>query len=109
MTSSQQFLDPERVRRLFDLASNVQGWNGGQYGADPYPVWAALREQAPVHPGTVHALSGVEGVLISTDCRIRITRTFRPSRGLRVTPPIAIQRRLPRRVKRSTWRMGPQA
>ncbi len=63
MTSSQQLLDPERVRRLFDLASNVQGWNGGQYVADPYPVWGALREQAPVHPGTVHALSGVEGDL----------------------------------------------
>jgi cytochrome P450 len=60
MTGSEQLLDPERVRRLFDLASNVQGWSGGQYRADPYPIWAALREKAAVHPGTVHALSGVE-------------------------------------------------
>jgi cytochrome P450 len=63
MTGTEQLLDLDRVRRLFDLASNVQGWNGGQYRADPYPVWAALREQAAVHPGTVHALSGVEDEL----------------------------------------------
>jgi cytochrome P450 len=52
------------VRRLFDLAGNVQGWNGGHYTADPYPIWHGLREQAPVHEGTVHALSGVEEDLI---------------------------------------------
>ncbi len=60
MTGTQQLLDPERVRRLFDLANNVQNWNGGTYRDDPYPVWAALREKAPVQPGTVHTLSGVE-------------------------------------------------
>ena len=60
MTGSQQLLDPDRVRRLFNLANNVQGWNGGHYRADPYPIWSALRVQAAVHPGTVHALSGVE-------------------------------------------------
>ena len=60
MTGSQQLLDPDRVRRLFDLSSNVQGWNGGHYRDDPNPIWSALREKAPVHPGTVHELSGVE-------------------------------------------------
>ncbi|HEY1827467.1 MAG TPA: cytochrome P450 [Acidimicrobiales bacterium] len=55
-----QLLDPERVRRLFDLAGNVQGWNGGHYDADPYLAWNALRDEAPVHAGTVHGLSGVD-------------------------------------------------
>jgi cytochrome P450 len=60
MTGTQQLLDLERVRRLFDLAGNVQGWNGGHFRADPYPIWHGLREEAAVHEGTVHALSGVE-------------------------------------------------
>jgi cytochrome P450 len=59
MTGTEQLLDPERVRRLFDLAGNVQSWNGGHYNDDPYPVWQSLRERAPVHQGTVHALSGI--------------------------------------------------
>ncbi len=59
MNGAQQLLDPDRVRRLFDLAGNVQAWNGGNYGDDPYPVWHGLRQQSAVHPGTVHALSGV--------------------------------------------------
>jgi cytochrome P450 len=60
MTGTEQLLDPERVRRLFDLAGNVQAWNGGHYNDDPYPVWQRLRERAPVQEGTVHALSGIE-------------------------------------------------
>lgn len=64
MTGTEQLLDPERVRRLFDLAGSVQGWNGGHYDADPYPVWHQLREQGPVLEGTVHSLSGVEDDLI---------------------------------------------
>jgi len=64
MTEAQQLLDPERVRRLFDLAGNFQGWNGGHYRADPYPIWHDLREQAAVHEGTVHALSGINEELI---------------------------------------------
>ena len=60
MTDTSELLDPDRVRRLFDLAGNVQGWNGGTYRDDPYPVWHRLREQAAVHEGTVHALSGIE-------------------------------------------------
>jgi cytochrome P450 len=59
VTGTEQLLDPERVRRLFDLAGSVQAWNGGHYNDDPYPVWQRLREHAPVQEGTVHALSGI--------------------------------------------------
>jgi len=64
MTGTQQLLDPERVRRLFDLAGNAAEWNGGLYRDDPYPVWHALRERGPVLAGTVHALSGVPQDLV---------------------------------------------
>jgi len=64
MTGTKQLLDLERVRRLFDLAGNVQSWNGGRFHADPYPVWHGLRERAAVHEGTVHALSGVDDDLM---------------------------------------------
>jgi cytochrome P450 len=64
MTGTEQVLDPERVRRLFDLAGNVAQWNGGHYHADPYPVWRELRERAPVQAGTVHGLSGVKEDLL---------------------------------------------
>ncbi len=60
MTGTAELLDPDRVRQLFDLANHVQGWNGGNFTEDPYPIWHRLREQAPVHEGTVHALSGVD-------------------------------------------------
>lgn len=64
MTGTKQVLDLDRVRRIFDLAGNVQGWNGGHYRADPYPIWRGLRERAVIHHGTVHALSGVDDDLI---------------------------------------------
>ncbi len=64
MTETQQLLDTERVRKLFDLAGNVQAWNGGHYIADPYPVWREIRERGGVHAGTVHELSGVEDDLL---------------------------------------------
>jgi cytochrome P450 len=58
MSGSRQLLDLDRVRQLFDLTSNVHAGSGGHYRDDPYPIWRALREQAAVHPGTVHELSG---------------------------------------------------
>jgi cytochrome P450 len=64
MTGTAELLDPDRVRQLFDLANHVQGWNGGNFTEDPYPIWHRLREQAPVHEGTVHALSGVDDDLM---------------------------------------------
>jgi cytochrome P450 len=51
-------LDRDRIRELFDLRSSFNAFMGGQFNDDPYPVWARLREQAAVHEGTVHALSG---------------------------------------------------
>jgi cytochrome P450 len=32
---------------------------GGGFEDDPYPIWHRLREAGPVHPGTVHELTGV--------------------------------------------------
>ena len=52
-------LDRERVRQLFDLRSAYIAEIGGGYLHDPYPAWHRLREEAPVHPGTVHELTGV--------------------------------------------------
>ena len=60
MTGTQDVLDLDRVRKLFDLASSTNAHNGGNYREDPYPVWQALREEATVHEGTVHELSGVQ-------------------------------------------------
>jgi cytochrome P450 len=43
---------------MFDLRGSYVAGAGGGYATDPYPIWRALREQAAVHPGTVHELSG---------------------------------------------------
>jgi cytochrome P450 len=64
MSGTQQLLDLDRVRELFDLAGNVHAYNGGHYREDPYPIWRDLRERAAVHQGTVHALSGVDADLL---------------------------------------------
>jgi cytochrome P450 len=54
-------LDRDRIRALFDLRSAFNSRNGGDYTEDPYPVWARLRESAPVHEGTMHKLMGYQG------------------------------------------------
>ncbi len=56
-----QTLDREELRRLFDLRSSYNAHSGGGYTDDPYPVWAELRAQAPVHEGIVHTLTGFPG------------------------------------------------
>jgi cytochrome P450 len=61
MTDGTQVLDAERVRALFDLRANFNALFGGNYEDDPYPIWSELREQAPVHPGVVHELTGFDG------------------------------------------------
>ncbi|HEY6471727.1 MAG TPA: cytochrome P450 [Acidimicrobiales bacterium] len=53
-------LDVERMRELFDLQGGFFELNGGWFEDDPYPIWRDLRERGPVHPGTVHDLSGLE-------------------------------------------------
>ncbi|MCK9877723.1 cytochrome P450 [Frankia sp. Ag45/Mut15] len=54
-------LDRERIKALFDLRSAANVWTGGDFEADPYPIWAKLREDAPVHEGTLHKLTGYPG------------------------------------------------
>jgi cytochrome P450 len=56
-------LDRERIKELFDLRSSVVSFTGGDLSADPYPRWHTLRESGPVHAGTVHKLSGIDGDL----------------------------------------------
>lgn len=52
-------LDLQRVRELFDLRGSYLARTGGRYEDDPYPIWHRLREQGPVHSGTVHELTGI--------------------------------------------------
>ena len=52
-------LDLDRVRKLFDLRGSFLAQTGGGFEDDPYPTWHRLREQGPVHQGTVHELTGV--------------------------------------------------
>src|SRR4029077_12414665 len=54
-------LDRDRVRELFDLSGAFLPILGGGYRDDPYPIWQRLREEADVHPGIVHELTGFEG------------------------------------------------
>jgi len=56
-------LDRDRVRELFDLRGAYVAELGGAYDEDPYPTWHRLRDEAPVHPGVVHELTGVSGEL----------------------------------------------
>ncbi|MFB4298629.1 cytochrome P450 [Actinomadura sp. NTSP31] len=60
MTESE-VLDRERIRTLFDLRSSYNARAGGDFTADPYPVWRKLRESGSVHDGTVHELTGYPG------------------------------------------------
>jgi cytochrome P450 len=60
-SSIAEVLDREELRRLFDLRSSYNARSGGGYDDDPYPKWAALREQAPLHEGVVHDLTGYPG------------------------------------------------
>ncbi len=53
--------DRGRIRELFDLRNNAGLHSGGDYTADPYPVWDELRASGPVHAGTVHSLTGYAG------------------------------------------------
>ena len=52
-------LDRERIRQLFDLRRRGEQGDGARvYDEDPYPRFAQLRAQAPVHRGTAHELLG---------------------------------------------------
>ena len=60
-TGDAQVLDRNELRRLFDLRSSYNARSGGGYTDDPYPRWHELREQAPLHEGIVHELTGYPG------------------------------------------------
>ena len=62
--SAGPLLDVARVRELFDLRNAYSAFIGGTYTDDPYVVWNALREKAPVQAGTLHDLSGVADPLV---------------------------------------------
>ncbi len=60
-TADFDALDPARIRRLFDLRSNVYATRGGAFEDDPYPAFHRLRETGPVHEGIVGPLIGYDG------------------------------------------------
>jgi cytochrome P450 len=61
MNAPAKRLDRDGVRALFDLRSAANAATGGGYSEDPYPIWHRLREQAPVHAGVLHELTGYAG------------------------------------------------
>ena len=52
-------LDRDRVREIFNLRGPLHYLMGGGFEDDPYPLWHELRASGPLHPGTVHELTGV--------------------------------------------------
>ena len=60
-TMSELVLDRERIRRLFDLRSDVYATRGGAFDSDPNPTFQKLRETGPVHPGAPHEALGWTG------------------------------------------------
>lgn len=55
MTSS---LESERFKELYDVERHVAATDGGILVEDPYPAFAQLRAEAPVHRGSVRELLG---------------------------------------------------
>lgn len=52
--------DAERFRELYDVERHVVAFDQGVLVEDPYPAFAALREEAPVHEGSVRELLGFD-------------------------------------------------
>ena len=61
LANKESALDPERLKELFDLRSDVYEMRGGSFEGDPYPAFNALRESGPVHEGTPGELVGYTG------------------------------------------------
>lgn len=55
MTSATE---AERFKELYDVERHVMATDGGILVEDPYPAFAELRAQAPVHPASVRELLG---------------------------------------------------
>ncbi|MBW2496352.1 MAG: cytochrome P450 [Deltaproteobacteria bacterium] len=60
-TAVRLWIDPERLRKLFDLSGEVYATRGGSFEVDPYPVFNARREEAPVHEGIPGPMIGFHG------------------------------------------------
>jgi cytochrome P450 len=60
-TRSPLPLDPQRLRELFDLSSEVYASRGGSFDVDPYPIFRRYREQGPVHEGIPGPMVGFHG------------------------------------------------
>lgn len=54
-------LDPARLRELFDLSASIYDSRGGSFDVDPYPIFNALRDEAPVHEGIPGPMIGFHG------------------------------------------------
>ena len=50
--------DTERFKNLYDVEKHVRTTDGGILVEDPYPAFAELRAQAPVHKGSARELLG---------------------------------------------------
>ena len=55
MTSATE---AERFKELYDVERHVMATDGGVLVEDPYPAFAELRAQAPVHRGSIRQLLG---------------------------------------------------
>ena len=53
--------DRARIKRLFDLTSDVYETRGGRFDVDPYPTFRRLLESGPVHRGAPHEELGWTG------------------------------------------------
>jgi cytochrome P450 len=60
---TEVLLDRERIKELFDLRASMVSFTGGDLTEDPHDRWNELRATGPVHPGTVHELSGIDAEL----------------------------------------------
>jgi cytochrome P450 len=58
MTTSTD--EAERFRTLYDVERHVMATDGGILVEDPYPAFALLRAQSPVHKGSVRELLGYQ-------------------------------------------------
>src|SRR4051812_5144468 len=66
MTESQRealrrYLEPERLRELFNLQGSVYASRGGGFEGEIYGPFHALRESGPVHEGAPGPLVGYDG------------------------------------------------
>lgn len=53
--------DRERLRRLFDLRSEVYATRGGTFDVDPFPIFHEMRRTGPVHEHAPHEPLGWTG------------------------------------------------